>query len=141
MDATMDRKPDSMTEGDLAPNLKTLWLKSLSAIEMNNLDYAVDMLQNILKQEPGFLPGRKAMRAAAIQASKKSGKKASMMKPWGKLKGRVKKDPVGALADIEAELAKDPISIDGNRLLSDAALSGGMFETAAFALETVREKP
>jgi len=128
-----------MTEGDLPANLKNLWLKSLSAIEMNNLDYAVNLLQSILKEEPGFLPGRKAMRAASIQAQRKVTKKASMMKPWGKLKGRVKKDPVGSIADIEVELAKDPTSIDGNRLLSNAALSGGMFETAAFALETVRE--
>ncbi|MFT5108830.1 MAG: putative Zn-dependent protease, partial [Pseudoalteromonas tetraodonis] len=131
--------PDSITEGDLNPSLKKLWLKSLSAIEMNNLDYAVSLLLNIIKEEPGFLQGRKTMRAAAVQAQKSSSKKASMMKPWGKLKGKVKKDPVGALHDIEAELAKDPISIDGNKLLSDSALSAGMFETSAFALETVRE--
>ncbi|MGI9242116.1 MAG: tetratricopeptide repeat protein [Verrucomicrobiales bacterium] len=130
---------DSITEGDLNPSLKKLWLKSLSAIEMHNLDYSVSLLLNILKEEPGFLQGRKTMRAAAIQAQKGSGKKGAMMKPWGKLKGKVKKDPVGALNDIETELAKDPTSIDGNRLLSDSALSAGMFETAAFALETVRE--
>jgi len=130
---------DSVTEGDLNPSLKKLWLKSLSAIEMNNLDYAVSLLQNVLKEEPGFLQGRRAMRAAAIQAQRGAAKKVVMMKPWGKLKGRVKKDPVGAIAEIEAELAKDPISVDGNKLLSDAALSAGMFETAAFALETVRE--
>ena len=47
-----------MTEGDLNPSLKKLWLKALSAVEMNNLDYAVSLLQDILKQEPGFLPGR-----------------------------------------------------------------------------------
>ena len=130
---------DSVTENDLNPSLKKLWLKALSAVEMNNLDYAVSLLQDILKQEPGFLPGRKAMRAAAIQAQKGVTKKAAMMKPWGKLKGKAKKDPVGALADIEAELAKDPISIDGNKVLSDCAEAAGMFETAAFALETVRE--
>ncbi len=130
---------DSMTEGDLNPSLKKLWLKALSAIEMHNLDYSVSLLLNIMKEEPGFLQGRKTMRAAAIQAHKSAGKKGAMMKPWGKLKGKVKKDPVGALHDIEVELAKDPISIDGNRLLSDSALSAGMFETAAFALETVRE--
>ena len=127
-----------MSEGDLSPSLKKLWLKALSAVEMNNLDYSVSLLQNILKQEPGFLPGRKAMRAAAIQAQRGVTKKA-MMKPWGKLKGKVKKDPVGALADIEEELAKDPTSIDGNKLLSNSAESAGMIETAAFALETVRE--
>jgi tetratricopeptide (TPR) repeat protein len=130
---------DSVTEGDLSPSLKKLWLKSLSAIEMNNLDYAVSLLLNIVKEEPGFLPGRRTMRAAAIQAQKGNTKKAAMMKPWGKLKGKVKKDPVAALYEIEAELAKDPISIDGNKLLSDCADSAGMFETAAFALETVRE--
>ena len=130
---------DSVTEGDLSPALKKLWLKSLSAIEMNNLDYAVSLLLNIVKEEPGFLPGRKTMRAAAIQAQKGVTKKAAMMKPWGKLKGKVKKDPVGALHDIEVELSKDPTSIDGNKLLSDCADSAGMFETAAFALETVRE--
>ena len=130
---------DSVTEGDLNPSQKKLWLKSLSAIEMNNLDYAVSLLLNILKEEPGFLPGRKAMRAAAIQAQRGTSKKAAMMKPWGKLKGRVKKDPVGAIADIEVELAKDPTSIEGNKLLSDAADAAGMFDTAAFALETVRE--
>ena len=130
---------DSLSEGDLNPGQKKLWLKALSAIEMNNLDYAVSLLQNIVKEEPGFLQGRKAMRAASIQAQKGSTKKASMMKPWGKLKNKAKKDPVGTIADIEAELAKDPTSIDGNRLLSDTALSAGMFETSAWALETIRE--
>ena len=79
------------------------------------------------------------MRAAAIQAQKGVTKKGLVMKPWGKLKGKVKKDPVAALHDIEVELAKDPTSIEGNRLLSDCAESAGMFETAAFALETVKD--
>ena len=97
-----------MTEGDLDPGQKKLWLKALSAIEMNNLDYAVSLLQNIVKEEPGFLQGRKTMRAAAVQAQKGAGKKGAMMKPWGKLKGKVKKDPVGALSEIDMDTLSAP---------------------------------
>ena len=59
-----------VAEGDLPANLKNLWLKALSAVELRNYGYAVSLLQAVLKEEPKFLDGRKMCRKAAILKSK-----------------------------------------------------------------------
>ena len=51
-----------LTENDLSPNARTLWLKAVSAIELKNMDYAINLLQMTVKDAPGFLEGRKALR-------------------------------------------------------------------------------
>jgi tetratricopeptide (TPR) repeat protein len=56
-----------------------------------------------------------------------------------KLQGQAKKDPAGTLPLIEKELEKDPLSDQANELLFDTCLKLELFETAAFALETVRK--
>ena len=46
-----------ITEAELAPNVKALWLKALSAVQTNNHGYAVKLLQPVLKDAPAFLDG------------------------------------------------------------------------------------
>lgn len=128
-----------ITEQELAPNHKALWDKALSAVKMNNLDYAVSLLQAVLKESPGFLEGRRILRNCEIRICKKSDKKKGL---FGinvmKLTNLVKKDPESTLPLIEKELEKDPLSDAANDLLFFAASKLQLFETAAFALETVR---
>src|ERR1700710_1584392 len=82
------------TERDLSEQLRALWLKAVAAIELRNFDYAISLLQGILKQEPQFLMGRQLLRRAAI-ARPKAGRRAlfnisasaiSIMKAQRKLK-------------------------------------------------------
>jgi tetratricopeptide (TPR) repeat protein len=132
-----------ITEKELATTTRSLWLKSLSAVQMNNLDYAVSLLQAVLKDAPGFLEGRKVLRKCEIQIQSKTEKKKGLFGMGGggmgimKLASQAKKDPAGTLPLIEKELEKDPVGDAANELLFETAIKMELFETAAFALETI----
>lgn len=134
-----------ITEKELPPNLKPLWLKALTAVQASNLDYAITLLQGVLKESPGFLDGRKLLRKCELQIAGGTKKKGGLfgIQTGGmgvmKLQGHAKKDPEGTLPLIEKELEKDPLSDQANELLFDTCVKLEMFETAAFALETIRK--
>ena len=132
-----------ITEKELPLNLKPLWLKALSAVQTSNLSYGISLLQAVLKDSPGFLEGRKMLRKCELQIAGGVKKKSGLFGTGGmsvmKLAGPAKKDPLGTLPLIEKELEKDPLSDQANDLLFDTCLKLEMFETAAFALETVRK--
>ncbi|MCS5538429.1 MAG: tetratricopeptide repeat protein [Roseibacillus sp.] len=123
----------------LPKNLSDLVLKADAAIGQNNLGYAVKLLISVLKMEPGFIDGRKKLRAAEMKIAGPPKKKGLFGGGGaGKLKGKARKDPVGVIDDIEKELEKDPYNASLNELLHDVAFSVNMLDTAAFALETIR---
>lgn len=126
-------------QSELEPKLKALWLKALSAMELRNHDYASSLLHTVLAQEPGFLEGRKTLRQSQIE--RKKGEKKSFFKlSGGGLKfSSGKKEPAEAMVEAEKNLDKDPYNIAVNQALFDAAHKLGMMETAAFALETIRQ--
>lgn len=134
-----------ITEKELPPNLKPLWLKSLTAVQASNPTYAVSLLQGVLKDAPGFLEARKLLRKCELQIAGGAKKKSSFfgIQTGGmgsmKLQGQAKKDPEGTLPLIEKELEKDPLNDQANELLFDTCVKLEMFETAAFALETIRK--
>ncbi len=134
-----------ITEKELPSNLKPLWLKALSAVQTSNLAYGISLLQAVLKDAPGFLEGRKMLRKCEVQIAGNTKKKGGLfgMQTGGmgvmKLQGQAKKDPAGVMPLIEKELEKDPYNDQANDLLFDVCLKLEMFETAAFALETVRK--
>lgn len=134
-----------ITEKELPPNLKPLWLKSLTAVQASNPTYAVSLLQGVLKDAPGFLEARKLLRKCELQIAGGAKKKSSFfgLQTGGmgamKLQGQAKKDPEGTLPLIEKELEKDPLNDQANDLLFDICVKLEMFETAAFALETIRK--
>lgn len=132
------------SESELAPNVKALWLKALSAVQTNNHGYAVKLIQTVLKDAPTFLEGRQVLRKCEIVVCGGPKKKSSFlgMKTgggFGKIAAQVKKDPVAALPMIEEELEKEPFNPELNDLLFDAFNAMGLIESAAFALETVRK--
>jgi len=57
-------------EKDLSDQLRSYWLKAVTAIELHNFGYAIELLQNVLKQEPGFLTGRQMLRRAEVTRAK-----------------------------------------------------------------------
>ena len=133
-----------ITEKELPSNLKPLWLKALSAVQTSNLTYGISLLQAVLKDSPGFLDGRKMLRKCEIQLAGTTKKKGGLfgMQTGGmsvmKLAGQAKKDPAATLPLVEKELEKDPYNDQANDLLFDICVKMDLFETAAFALETVR---
>lgn len=135
-----------ITEAELPQNVKTLWLKAISATEMQNHNYAVSLCQAVLKDAPGFVKARSLARTCAAKmtaGTKKKGNAVTQMFAGGfsasKIQSQAKKDARGALNKLEEELAKDPFSSQLNDIMFDTALTLNMLETAAFALETVRK--
>ena len=61
--------PVELGVADLPKNLADLVLKADAAIEQDNLGYAVKLFISVLKVEPGFVDGRKKLRAAAMKIS------------------------------------------------------------------------
>ncbi len=132
-----------ITEKELSPNSKSLWLKATSAIETRNYGYAISLIQAILKDAPEFLTGRQWLRRAEIALTK--GGKGFMKGLSGssiqvmKAQGLVKKDPKAAIVAAEEILEKEPHNVSANGLLRDAATAAAMPELAGFALETMRD--
>ena len=131
---------DEVPEHDLPDKLVKLYNRAESAFELRNWGYAMQLLQAVLAQEPGFLHGRKMLRAAAVKNNEgKKGLKlgAEALKVL-KMQSQVKKDPVAVLNALEKEvLASDPYNPQGNELFYDAAVAAGLPMSAGFALETV----
>lgn len=135
-----------ISENELPANLKALWLKALTSVQLNNTEYAVSLLQAVLKDAPGFLEARKVLRKCAIQlkGGTENKKKGIFGMSGGgmaimKIASHAKKDPESALPLIEKELEKDPTNDQANDLLFDVAVKLDLPETAAFALETIRK--
>ncbi len=134
-----------ITENDLPNNQRQFWLKALTAVQASNLDYAITLLQAVLKDHPGFLEGRKLLRKCELQLASGAKKKGGIfgLQTGGmgvmKLQSAAKKDAAGTLPLIEKELEKDPLNDQANDLLFDVLYKMELFESAAFALETVRK--
>ena len=64
---SQESSPVEISVADLPQSLGDLVLKADAAIEQNNLGYAVKILLSVLKAEPGFVEGRKKLRAAEMK--------------------------------------------------------------------------
>lgn len=56
----------TIPEKDLTEAQRALFQKARHANEIRNHGYAIQLMQSVLKQVPGFLDGRKLLRAAAL---------------------------------------------------------------------------
>jgi len=129
----------TINENDLPDPLRALYLKARHANEIRNYGYVVQLMLPVLKEVPGFLDGRKLLRAAslAIQGGKKSGFSLAGTTLGMTACSTLKKDPLAAMELAEKTLAGDPTNTQGNQLLFEAANKAGLPEVAAFALETL----
>jgi tetratricopeptide (TPR) repeat protein len=132
------------SESQLSETQRAHWLKAVAALELRNFDYAISLLQGILKQEPEFLTGRQLLRRAEI-ARRQGGKKpifgfSTSAIAVMKAQRELKKDPRRAVEMIEKILENDPCHRQANLLLKEAALAAGWPEIAVFALQTLLEE-
>jgi tetratricopeptide (TPR) repeat protein len=129
------------SEKDLPESHRAMWLKAMSAMELRNYGYAIQLLQVVLKSYPEFLLARQLARKAAV--AKSAGKKgilggiSSASFSTMKVQSLVKKDPVAAMDAVEKILESEPYNPQANQLLKEAALGAKMPEVAVFALETI----
>lgn len=136
------------TQKDLTPQQKQAWLKALSAMELKNHGYAIQLCQELLKLVPDFLDARKLARRAADEKAKSAkkglfsgfsgGSTIALMKASGL---RRKNDLSALLPLLEEILAEEPHNVQANTLLHEAAVKAEppMPELAMFALETIAE--
>ena len=135
----MSENLKEITEAELVPNFKALWEKAQSAFEVNNFTYAISLCQALLKEYPGFLDGRRLARMSAVSENTGKKQKKGLFGSSGlKLPSNSKKDPLAAMVELEKELPKSPADGDANDMLFECAKRVNLLDTAAFALETVR---
>lgn len=126
--------------GSLDPRHQKLIENARVALERGNLDYVLEVTAQVLKAQPGCLPVRKLQRVAQLRQHR--GKSSGFMGKalgWSAAFGSGKKDPAKQLETAEGMLAKDPANVTGLKLLAEGAAGLGLLETAAFALDAVRE--
>ena len=112
-----------------------LWMKAQQAVEARNYKYAVSILRTLIKRAPGFLEGRKVLRACEVKVTPDAGRRSSLFS--GVRLTSARKDPETAIVSVEDDLEKDPYSVTANETLFAAATDLHLPDLAAFALETI----
>jgi tetratricopeptide (TPR) repeat protein len=132
------------TEKELSETQRSHWLKAVAAIELCNFDYAISLLQGILKQEPQFLTARQLLRRTEVTKSKSAKKRFFNIStaPIAVMKAQreIKKDPKRAVEMLEKILEKEPYNRQANLVLKEAAIAAGWPEIGVFALRTLLEE-
>ena len=126
----------------LPPQLREQYDKAKQAFDRNNLDYAVTLLENILKQVPSCYDARQVLRAT--QVKRHDGKRGFLKKMLGtassssalaKAQIVVLTNPEDSLRVIEPILSNDPNSVAAHKLLAQAAMACEFPQTAVLSLE------
>jgi tetratricopeptide (TPR) repeat protein len=127
---------------DLPRDLRELYQKGTTALQRQNFDYAIAILQQVLQREPACLEARQALRAAQL---KKTGGSTSFFKKVlggagaspliAKAQMAKGRNPLEAMQIAEQILEGDPQSNSGHKILAEAALAAGLPKTACFAYE------
>jgi len=132
------------TEKELSETQRSHWLKAVAAIELRNFDYAISLLQGVLKQEPEFLTGRQLLRRTEVTKSKSAKKSFFNIStaPIAVMKAQreINKDPKRAVEMLEKILEKEPYNRQANLALKEAAVAAGWPEIGVFALRTLLEE-
>ncbi len=124
-----------ITDRQLAADQAGLWMKAQQAAEAHNYKYAISILKTLIKRAPGFLKGRKLLRACEVKTAPAPGQRSTLF--GGMRLTTTRKNPEETLVTVEDELEKDPYSVSANEALFHAATTLNLPELAAFALETI----
>ena len=127
---------------ELPRDLRMLFTKGSDALQRENLDYAIDLFNQILAKEPGLYDCRKALRTAQMRKAGKGGgffkkmmSSASSSPMVAKGHMALGKDPAEALRIAEQILNGDPQSSGAHKLVVEAATALGLPKTAVLSLE------
>src|SRR5436190_4441041 len=110
--------------------LREQYEKGLAALQRQNFDYAIAILEQVLQKEPGFYAAREALRAA--QAKRAGNKGGFFKKMFGTAssspllaKGQIalRSNPLEAIQVAEQILNNDPTNIAPHKTLEDTAMT------------------
>src|SRR5262245_29610372 len=125
---------------ELPRDLRVLFTKGHEALQRDNFDYAIDLLNQVLAREPGLFECRKELRAAQLR--KAAGGSSFMKKMWSNAssspqiaKGQMalRRSPAEALPIAEHVLNTDPMNSAAHRLIVEAAKALDMPRTAVLS--------
>jgi tetratricopeptide (TPR) repeat protein len=131
------------TERELNPTSRNQYSRAKDAAVSKNYDYAINLLQAVLRDEPLFLDGRHYLRAIEIskhQSLTKFQQQMVSMKVASaamKLSNIGKKEPGEQMTVAEEVLAYDPFHAKANQVIGDAGTTLGYPVFKAFAYETL----
>jgi tetratricopeptide (TPR) repeat protein len=128
----------------LPRELRQLYTKATEALQRDNFDYAISMLNQILAREPGLYECRKALRTAQ---SRKSGSGSGFFKRMlnsagsspnmAKAQVALHRNPAEAIQLAEQVLNNDPNSSAAHRIIVEAARALDMPFTEMMSLEVL----
>jgi tetratricopeptide (TPR) repeat protein len=131
------------SERDLNQNSRNQYNRAKDAYGSKNYEYAISLIQSVLRDEALFLEGRRFLRAIEIQKYESLNAFSRQMQSMKvassvvKLTTAAKKHPSEQLAIAEEVLALDPFNSKANTLVADAGKALGFPEFKAFAYETL----
>ncbi len=130
------------SERELNPTSRNQVNRAKTAAQSKNYDYAISLMQAVLKDEPLFLEGRRFLRAIEIQKYDSTGtlarQMASMRLTGGMMKlTSGKKTPQEQLIQAEEALVQEPYNAKANALIGEAGSTLGYPEFKCFAYETL----
>jgi len=119
--------------------------KAVTAIQRNNFDYAISILNQVLSVEPGFFDARQALRAAQFKRGgasqggffKKMIGGATSQPALAKAQLTMRRNPLEAIQQLEEVLNGDPQNGGAHKLLAEAANAADLPRTAILSLEIV----
>ena len=127
---------------EIAREARLLFTKANEAVQRENLDYAIELFNQVLEKEPGFFDCRKSLRAAQFQKAGSGG--GFLKKMWGnassppqiaKAKMAMSKNPAEAMATAEQILNGDPNNSAAHRIIVEAAQALELPQTAVMSLD------
>ncbi|MDE1169914.1 MAG: tetratricopeptide repeat protein [Verrucomicrobium sp.] len=130
------------TERDLSGGASDLWTRARAA---SDPEYAIPLLQSLVKLEPSFLDGRRALRDMEITRHRGASSLAKQLQAVKaaaaglKAAGTLKKNPAEALSLAEDALVHDPFHTKANETLAAAALALELPQIAVLAYETLAD--
>ena len=130
---------------EVSHDAKALFTRGSEALEHDNLDYALTLLNQALEAEPGFFDCRKALRDAQFRKTGGGGKGffKKMLSGTGnspqvmKAKMALNKNPAEAMAIAEQILNGDPNSSAAHRIIVDAGNALDLPRTVVMSYETL----
>ena len=125
--------------------VRQLWEKGYDCLEKKNYDYAIELLNMALEQEPYFFDCRMALRAAQVKKHENAGRfskmaaAASNAHHLAQAKLAVsRKNNFSALTHAEKILNDDPDNATAHRVIVDAAHALDMPQTMISSLQMLK---
>ncbi len=129
-------------------SVRDMFNRGFTALERENLDYAIEMLTSCVELEPGLLRAWKFLRAAEMKLAMKApssslskgismvGKMPAYLSAMGQLKSGKNRQ---AMMAAEKLLRTDPVNTKYGKLFAEAAAQAGFPDAAVLTLELVRD--